>query len=763
MKSVAQKIFITLGFITLITMSVIPLSALAQADNISGGSGATTQADVAAPSVASALGTAIIASISPILYIVMRLIAGFLGLAGIVLDGVIQMTVVDMTANFKKLTVINELWKTIRDLGNMTFIFILLYQGIRMVLGLSGANVKKAITGIILAAILVNFSLMFTKVVIDASNIITLGFYNSISNAGGGNKDIAGYKFNFGFSGAFMKPLGLSGILDVESFENIGDKTINLKDRDASEIIIYVGGSIFMLIAIFVFLAVALLFIIRYLAFILLLIMSPIAFLNFAIDLGSLSKKYWDTLFGQALFGPIYMFLTWIVLSIVGSDGFLNETGSLGSTLANPNKDTIAVLVNFILLIGLLIFSALQAKTFATKGGIVTSKIVDKGTGWVGGAVFGGAARAGTQTFGRIGRAVADSDRLREQVKEGGVKGWIAKKTLQTGKWTADSSFDARNSSALGDQLNKMGAGKGLKGGYDTYLKNKIKEDKDLLELIKPSARTVAEAEARLKSDTFKEEEKQKRDDYFASNAYAEVLAAEEAKRKKALDDAENAVRVNTDKITQARKDLVKITNSIESSAEYKALQARLVAATTDEQRKAVEVEIAAIRAPITTTSAKIDALEKLINIKTEERDRAREKLGDDFKKWQKAYYESWISDEQKELIAIKGGQDEKKYGKGENLRGQIKTREVTSKADEYAKAIGERIGKQRTAWTLGFGIPEFSKERGRALKKGIKKKKSIEDTIKEQVKEEADAEGGDSTDQTPPAPPTPPPAAPKP
>lgn len=750
MKIFARNIFIIIGIITLTTISMIPVFVYAQ-------STAST------PNAVTNFGDAVIGitnfvtGITPLLYTLMSLAAAAMGLAGLFLDFILKISILDLSQKLDSITSINTTWKVIRDLANMSFIFILLYEGIRMVVGLGESNIKKLIGNIVVAAILVNFSLFFTKVVIDASNIITLGFYNAIVGTGNTVTGLAGVLMN-------VLRLNTVGLFSVKG-------VIGTALDGANGITILIGNTIFLLIGTFVFLAISIMFVIRYLSFIILLIMSPMAFVSMAIPgLNDLKEKYVKTLTSQALFAPVFMLLTWVMLTLAGDSGFLSSISTADrswwqviTNTGRSSSDTISTIVDYILLIGLLLQTLILSKSVSTKAGFVTKDMVNKGTGWLGGAVFGGTARAGTQTLGRIGRAVADSDTLREQVKEGGVRGWIAKKTLQTGKWTADASFDARNSSTLGDQLSKAGAGKGLKGGYDTYLKNKIKEDEELLKLIKPSARAVAEAEAKLKDDANKEKWKKERDDYFASDTYAQVLATEKAKRQKTLSDIEKSIRDQNAKLTQVNTELTQTTQTVESSAEYIALQAKLAAATTEEQRKVVEAEIEEARKPITTASAKIDAIRRLIETKEEEKRKAMKELDIGFNSWQQAQYESWISKEQEELIAIKGGQDEKKYGGKGALKDQIKTREVTSKTDEYAKTIGERIGNQRTAWTLGFGIPEFSKERGRALKKGIKKKKSIEDTIKEQVKEEANTEG-DSSDQTPPASPaTPPPTAPTP
>jgi hypothetical protein len=74
-----------------------------------------------------------------------------------------------------------EAWRIVRDFSNIFFILVLLYISIKMIIGLGGAGVKKMIASVIVAALLINFSMFMTQVVIDASNILALIFYNKIS------------------------------------------------------------------------------------------------------------------------------------------------------------------------------------------------------------------------------------------------------------------------------------------------------------------------------------------------------------------------------------------------------------------------------------------------------------------------------------------------------------------------------------------------------------------------------------------------------
>ena len=76
---------------------------------------------------------------------------------------------------------IPEAWAVVRDFSNIFFILILIYVAIQTILGLGGHEVKKTIAHIVVMALLINFSMFFTKVIIDSSNILALVFYNKIN------------------------------------------------------------------------------------------------------------------------------------------------------------------------------------------------------------------------------------------------------------------------------------------------------------------------------------------------------------------------------------------------------------------------------------------------------------------------------------------------------------------------------------------------------------------------------------------------------
>ncbi len=72
-------------------------------------------------------------------------------------------------------------WTTARDLANMAFLFILLYIAFKIIFSAETGDTIHMLALVIVVALLVNFSFFFTRLAIDAGNILSIQFYNAIN------------------------------------------------------------------------------------------------------------------------------------------------------------------------------------------------------------------------------------------------------------------------------------------------------------------------------------------------------------------------------------------------------------------------------------------------------------------------------------------------------------------------------------------------------------------------------------------------------
>jgi hypothetical protein len=326
------------------------------------------------------------------------------GITGAVLNYVIDFSVVHMAERVSGSEVITDSWRTVRDVANMGFIFILLYTSIKMILGLE-KGIYRLIKNIIIAAILINFSLFLTKLVIDAANVLAITFYSAIAPAA---LDSTHTILNSGISNSMMEPMRLSSIAQtVGAF-------------DGKQLIIAgIMGTIFALTAAFVFMAVAIMFIIRLVVLIFVLILSPLAFVaNIFPGLDEYAKQWRGALVGQAFFAPIYFLLTWIVIKI--SQGLFNAdpSANLGDVITGsvkevggsleavaPSAGSIGLIMNFIIVIAFLVISLVVAKSWANKAGGGVNKLTNWAMGTAGGAVLGTTGFLSRHSVGRLADA----------------------------------------------------------------------------------------------------------------------------------------------------------------------------------------------------------------------------------------------------------------------------------------------------------------------------------------------------------------------
>jgi hypothetical protein len=314
------------------------------------------------------IGTGVVMTfIKVIAEMVMWICATFLSMCGFVLDYSVKWTIGGFGAIAGDVGMVNIGWVIFRDLSNIVFIFLVLWIAISTVLGLSHDAPMGSILRIAIAAILVNFSLFVTKAVIDVSNIVALHFYNLITANG-----------TQSFSGVFMKGMYLSTLYDPRSLDWAN------AELQSKIMIVFVFGSIAMLIAGWSFLAASVMFLIRSLYLIILMIFSPFAFIAWVIPgMGHLTHDWWNKLFKQAFFAPIFLIIIYIVGKTITTPGSFGLFGIEGLDKQNFTgiadaftkggagmQDTglVGIVFNFFMVIGMIIAALMSSDKLGATG-----------------------------------------------------------------------------------------------------------------------------------------------------------------------------------------------------------------------------------------------------------------------------------------------------------------------------------------------------------------------------------------------------------
>lgn len=414
----------------------------------------------------------------------------FLLVSGLLFDKVVDETVVKMSQNIGADSgiglSINQAWGTLRDIANMVFIFVLLYTAFNAMFSMSVGNVGRNIVWIIVIALVINFSLFFSKVVIDASNVVSLGFYKAIANAGSYNINLernsdtqaettpASFGFK-GISGGYMRMLG------IHSFWSSDTNTENIYGAQ-NVLIVGIMTAIFVLIAAVILFITSIMFVSRFVILIFIMILSPVAFVMYIIPSMSGKFKEWvGALINQSFFAPVFFALTWVVFKVGGSANFLNNSTVNGvnwTQIVSAPSAMMGLLINYFIIIGLTIFALTASKKMASSAAGFTALSTA-----LGGAAAGTAAWASRNTIGRKALSIANDKDLRDRAAAGNIG---ARMKLWTAGQAAGSSFDVRSVSgtAMGktlgldksmDILGKAGG----KDGFAKSVENKAKAKAD--------------------------------------------------------------------------------------------------------------------------------------------------------------------------------------------------------------------------------------------------------------------------------------------
>ena len=108
----------------------------------------------------------------------------FVFIGGFALDSAINVFVLNMGAmmNGNVGYVVNAVWVIIRDVFNLLFIFALIFIGLKLIWSADDSSSKRALGSLVIAALLINFSLFFAKFIVDFTNIAAIAVNDLITH-----------------------------------------------------------------------------------------------------------------------------------------------------------------------------------------------------------------------------------------------------------------------------------------------------------------------------------------------------------------------------------------------------------------------------------------------------------------------------------------------------------------------------------------------------------------------------------------------------
>lgn len=408
------------------------------------------------------------------------------GLTGILLDFGLGFTLDSDSYQNTEGSFVTQGWQIVRDLANIAFIFVLLVVAISQILGIAGWGAKQMLAKIIIAALLINFSLFFSKVIVDTGNLLGLAFYNSISVEN--NQQLSGYKdISVGIADKFqpqklfgiglfdsLNSAGLSNPIGTSGSDAVGSES-TLKDNELASfftlITLLAAGVNIVMIG--VFFTVGILMIARVIGIWIAMILSPLAFVSYAIPGGTKWGKIgfdnWiKELVKLAIMAPMFLFFLYLIISFVNADPVK------AAFQANPQADNLllkimVIAVPFILIMVLLRYAKKLTKDFSGEIGEATLKFVKTvgavTAGVVGGAALGGAAVAGRAVIGKAASNLGSGSFKNMANSDSKLTRALGRRLQGVADKTSKASFDARQTGLgkkISGNLEKTGFGAGV-------------------------------------------------------------------------------------------------------------------------------------------------------------------------------------------------------------------------------------------------------------------------------------------------------------
>jgi|GEM_PF-1620095 len=393
-------------------------------------------------------------------------------------------------------------WTIIRDLANASFIFILLYTAIKFIVNAKSADMARIVSRVILVAIVINFSLFMSRVIIDAGNILGRVFYEKITVENDSDSSINQYKT---LSAGLLNTVNPQELLSRDMFKQTQNATSvdittqsntlgsfnndtnnqNLAGYNVSAgfmIFIILVASVVNIAIVWVFISVSIFLIARTLGLWIVMIMSPVAFASISIPFFKIPNYGFDDWLKKAtsLSFMVVVFMFFLYLTImfieVSFDTFMSISGNASET--STVQKIMNVIVPLAAVLFLLFTAKKQAKSMAGEFADMVGKALKWGTvatlgaaGLALGAAAGATAVVGRQVGGRIGAkmaAGADTSTAMGRFKK------------RTGNYFANAKYDARSINIPKPAKSIIGAGKsglsyatdGALGANDFNLKN---------------------------------------------------------------------------------------------------------------------------------------------------------------------------------------------------------------------------------------------------------------------------------------------------
>jgi hypothetical protein len=242
-------------------------------------------------SAAQTLGGFLLSTVNIVLGIITGIIRWIIWALGSLIFVPLLETTLSIEASNITATIVTG-WTYVRDLVNMLFILVLIIIGFGTMLRLESYSYKKLLVNLIMMALLVNFSLVIGRIIIQIADTAQFTFLPQ-------SEGVSGVKDLF----AKLSTVHVLSIFDgLKGFTLSGNEALAQTFSLIFQLVLELG-------VILTFGALAIFMLIRTVALYILLIISPFAYaLNVLPATAGMAKQWWSTFLKYAFFAPIIAF-----------------------------------------------------------------------------------------------------------------------------------------------------------------------------------------------------------------------------------------------------------------------------------------------------------------------------------------------------------------------------------------------------------------------------------------------------------------------
>ncbi|GEM_PF-2796108 len=372
------------------------------------------QVDVA-ETVTNAVGGFTIEAVSfllkGILYVIISIVSGLIYLLGYLISAALDLniSILDFDPPF-----IVTGWQIFRDIANLGFVLGIIVIGVATILRIKNYRAQEILWKLIVAALIVNFSLVIAGSFIQVSNSFSSYVVSYIG--AGGSDEIGTGVARIGDSFKFFElqdTIGKWGLDENSSHFNM--------QSAGTQLLSAVNMGVFLVFSIMVFislLAFCILLFLRYFYLSFLLIISPIVWLLWIFpDTKKHWGKWWSSFLNWVLYAPLVLFFVYLSLAVNERyTEYASEKYSSGEGL------DIGVIVSSLVSLALLIGGMKIAKKMGEEGAGLAFSFADKAKSWTTGKAKNIARRGAARTGRKILNSTAGTTTQRKLASWGKFK-----------------------------------------------------------------------------------------------------------------------------------------------------------------------------------------------------------------------------------------------------------------------------------------------------------------------------------------------------